>query len=392
MLDILITVVILLLCATVFVVAKAIGNNTNGSKYAKRSNVNSSFSNMSSMSKEFYTIGAKMKKILIYTVLIVVIFSITSTFSASVLNNPFVRVPSGYIGVQIQFGKVLTENMLPAGFHIVPPWRHVINLDLRVQKYSTEITVRTKDQQKVALKLSVNYAINHEKVANVVEELIDVDFAAEAFEYNPQFNHTIVDDLGKSHNDIIKKVLVPMLYEVTNKNVASYGIAKIMEMRDKIRDEFVESLTNEIEEDRNLFLLISDVLIDDIDFSDKYDAAIKDKANVVQKIQQTEYELEAAEAQAERKRQEGIGIKNAALQQAKGNAAAKLSEGENKAKSILVQAEAQAEGYRKLAESYTSGILALEVLNNWDGVMPAVSIQSGQQPLLVLPQANSNRN
>ncbi len=318
----------------------------------------------------------------------------------------YVSVPSGCVGVQTTFGKVMKENSLSDGWYILPAWRDVVKLDLRTQKYSTAITVRSKDQQKVVMKLSVNYAINPERVIDVVEHLIEDGDTTILDEHHPDeyhqsdFGKSVPEEVGKSHGDIINKVLIPMLYEVVNKGVANYGIAQIMGKRATIRDEFLMSLRNEIEQDKYGFLIISDILIDDIDFSDKYEKAIIAKASVVQQIQQTEYDQKAAEASAEKKRQEGIGVKNVEIEKANGIATAKLSEGENTAKSIIAKATAQAEGYEKLAESYTSTILALDVLEKWDGKLPTVSIdvsggngsasanptQSGQQPILILPQ------
>jgi len=307
----------------------------------------------------------------------------------------FASVPSGSVGVKTVFGKVQKDATLSDGLHFVMPWEKVIQLDLRTQKYSTAIVVRSKDQQKVTMKLSVNYTINPEKVLDVVEQLVEDGDTTVFDEQTPDsFGKSIPDELGRAHGDIIKKVLIPMLYEVTNKCVANHGIAQIMGKRAEIRDDFLASLRDLIAKDKYGFLLISDVLIDDIDFSDKYEQAIIAKTSVVQQIQQTEYELQAAEAKAEKLRQEGIGVKNAAIATANGVAAAKRSEGENTAKSTIAKATAQAEGYIKLAESYSPTILALEVLEKWDGKFPTVSIDlSGDgasgQPLLLLPQATS---
>ena len=97
------------------------------------------------------------------------------------------------------------------------------------------------------------------------------------------------------------------------------------------------------------------VVINDMDFEEAYNEAIRQKSIAQQKAQTQEIENAAAVAKAEADKK--VAVTNA----------------EAEAEKTAIKAEAQAEANRKIAESLSDTLIEYQKIEKWDGKLPTVT-------------------
>ena len=177
------------------------------------------------------------------------------------ISGPFVEVPAGNVGVVTNFSQVQTGTLQP-GLHVVMPIvQQVVNVDTRVQPHQfQEIDAASKELQTVKLTGTMNYHIDGQYASDLYQR-VGTDFAAKIID--PAFN------------DFIKSV------------VPDYSVNDILAKRDEIRSLAKTQL------DANLaqyHIIVDDIYIANISFSDAFQKAIEDK-QVAQQQVQTEQQI-----------------------------------------------------------------------------------------------------
>ena len=245
-----------------------------------------------------------------------------------VVANSFQVIPTGYTGVRTTFG-LIDQESCPSGMNLTIPFVQEISLVNNKQqdiRFDNQIWSETKEQTPVYMEgVNVTYQIVptasawiYANVENWVEELVDFDLTSSALKAaSRKLEADIVTDRGEIEPDS-RQALQAAIDE-------KYGENKV---------------------------IIKNVIINNMDFDESYNAAIAKKSEAMQKQQeqaitnQTNIDMAAAEAAAEEARAQGD------------------------ANAELIRANAKAEANRIIAASITSATQRQDAIEKWDGTLP----------------------
>lgn len=252
----------------------------------------------------------------------------------------FVMIPAGQTGVILDRGRGVLEETFPTGLHLkIPFWQSVTKMDTRLQTYTMSATsaegevygndaieALTKDGQKVKVDVSVQFFLD-EKTAPIVYEQVGLNYA--------------------------DKVVRPAARSVIRGVITGFNSKDLfqLETRQQGQDMMVERMRENLERKN---LILDDILVRKVTFSEVYLQAIEEKQIAEQKIQKAEFEKQEAVIQKEKK-----------IIEAEAEAEAIRLKGESLRKNPTV---VQLEMIQKLAPNIQWGILP-------DNVMPLLDMK-----------------
>lgn len=236
--------------------------------------------------------------------------------------SSFTTIPEGYIGLRYQFGKIVDVNT-DAGLHFKVPFVESVKLvDIREQVFDLTTTAYTSDTQTVeALNLKVNYVVTKSSAA----------------------------DLQRSVGiaNVSDKLIMPRVNTILKNEIGQYRAEDLVQSRNALQQHVEEELSTELAEYGVQIISLSIV---NIDFDDSFEEAVR--AKVVA-------EQEALKAQN------------------------KTKEKEEQAKQTVIEAQAEADSNRLIADSEAYAIeiiqealsknpqyIDLEKIKKWDGKLP----------------------
>ena len=213
------------------------------------------------------------------------------------VSAPFVEVPAGNVGVVTNFGSVQTGTLEP-GLHIVIPIvQHVAIIDTRVQPHEfQEIDAASAEYQTVKLTGVMNYHVDGQFASDLYQR-VGTDFASKVID--PAFN------------DFIKTV------------VPAYKVDQILGARDEIRSKAKDALAANLAQ---YHIIVDDIYIANISFSDAFQQAIEAKQVAQQQVQTEQQILAQKQIQAQQV---------VAAAQGQADATVTLAEGQSKANGLL---------------------------------------------------------
>ena len=200
-------------------------------------------------------------------------------FLALVLFNPFVTVPAGERGVVFSLSGGTLNRQLGEGTHfVVPLVQNVVFYDVRTQTYTMSavqwegeikgddsLTALTSDGQVVRVDLSVRYHPDPTKVATL-HQRIGPDYA--------------------------NKVIRPNALAETRVILAEYPVSAVYAAkRELIEQRIAQGLQKSLAQSD---IILDEVLLRDLRFSDTYAAAIEQKQIAQQNSQRMNYVLSKA--------------------------------------------------------------------------------------------------
>ena len=273
------------------------------------------------------------KLIIIALVAIAILGTIIDVFNPAY--GWFATVQAGHVGVVERFGKV-RESTLQPGFHLTSYFEHVRPVDIRTQRHNYVTEAFSSDIQQVGLTIAVNENIS------------------------PEAAYKLYTTVGMNY---LENLLEPRLMENAKVVISKYTAESLIANREKLSSEVLVKMQGDMAQ---YGIIVTAISIENIDFTDQYEAAIEAKQVATQEKQkaQTEQERMTMEEtqQADRKR---IAAQAAADVQ-KINA-------EAEAYAVKIQAEAQAEANKKISESLTNELINYNQVNRWDGKLPTVT-------------------
>lgn len=204
-------------------------------------------------------------------------------------------VPAGSVGVQVLFGRVMTNSTLSEGLNFVNPFVTLELMTIRTQAYTMSIateegqrygddaiTSLTKDGLEVAMDLTVWYHMSKDEAANVYQK-IGADF--------------------------VEKIVRPAARTAIRNTTVRYNAVEIYsEKREEVQDQITKSLMKDFS-DRGIVL--EKVLLRNIKLPAKVKNAIEAKLEAEQDAQKMEFVLLKETKEAERKKIEAAGIAEA---------------------------------------------------------------------------------
>lgn len=225
-----------------------------------------------------------------------------------ILFNTIVFIKTGEIGVVTQFGAV-QDRVMTAGINFKFPFiQGVKKINCKTQETTSESNGATKDLQDISLTVSINYSLNVEKA--------------------PELYKTV----GKDYKDII---LTPILTDTIKTASAEYTAEETITKRAELSSKIYEKLNERLNDQG---IMVINVNIINLNFSDAYNQAIEEKQVAQQRTLTAQQELEIVKIEAEKK---------------------------------ITEAEGTAEANRIINESLNSDNLQKQFIDKWNGQLPS---------------------
>jgi regulator of protease activity HflC (stomatin/prohibitin superfamily) len=275
----------------------------------------------------------------------VVVFAVLGVvFVLLGLASPLVQVPAGSVGVVTNFGQVQEGTLLP-GLHVVTPVvQQVVNVDTRVQPHQfQEIDAASRELQTVRLTGTMNYHIDGQYASDLYQR-VGTDFASKIID--PAFN------------DFIKTV------------VPGYSVNEILAKRDEIRSLAKQQLAANLAQ---YHIVVDDIYIANISFSDEFQQAIEQKQVAQQQVQTESQVLEQKKIQAQQVVAAAQGQADAAVVTAKGEAQATIE-----------RAKGTAQANDQINSSLSDKVLQYQYIQKITDKIQVMLVPGGQQFLLDL--------
>lgn len=230
---------------------------------------------------------------------------------------PVTKVPTGSVGIETWYGAV-TGRTFPEGISWVNPLSAVTKLDLRIQTHTEEYGAGSQDSQAVNVSVVDNISIDSTKAA------------------------LILQTIGLTY---MNTIVVPSLQEAVKANVAKHKASEILGQREELKDQIFQALRTRVQP---YGIIVHEISIAHISFSEGYSHAIEEKQKVEQQSLQKQYELNAANTEAQ-----------IAIAKAQGEASA-----------ARLRADALAYTNEHTSNTITDKLIAMEYLKKWQGTVP----------------------
>lgn len=245
-----------------------------------------------------------------------------------VAGGSFRIIPTGYTGVRTTFGIIDRESAMP-GLNLTAPMVQRISLVNNKQqdiRFDEQIWSETKEQTPVYMQgVSVTYQIVPESsawiyanVENWVEELVDYDLVSSAL-------------------------------KAASRQLEADTVTNRAEIEPDSEAALQKAIDEKYGGDR---VIIKNVVINNMDFDESYNAAIAKKSEAMQKQQEQAITNKTNEDRAASEAEQ-------ARQRAQGDADAEL-----------IRANAKAKANKIVSESITALTQRQDAIDKWDGTLP----------------------
>ncbi|MEJ5172524.1 MAG: prohibitin family protein [Hydrogenothermaceae bacterium] len=209
------------------------------------------------------------------------------TFLFFFILNPFVIIPSGYVGIKKTFGKI-DDTELKEGLNIIVPLiQSVDRIEIRtkvlefISQKNNQINALSKDGLPINVDIAVLYKVEPDKAAELVKR------------YGYDFDERIIKQIIRT---------------AVRDSVSTMDSANVYQERQKLQ----ESIIKEVKEQLNQrFIVLEDILIRDIRLPKAVVDAIEQKRRAYEEAQKMQFLLEREKLEAERKKVEAEGIAKA---------------------------------------------------------------------------------
>jgi len=238
--------------------------------------------------------------------------------------SPVFTVDPGQVG--ITFNKMSGRvNIHSPGMHFRLPFIHSVDkLDVKTQRLNVEADSASKDLQQVKVHVVLNYHLMHEKVGELYVKV------------GSDFSHKVIDP---AINEAVKAAASQFPVEEI--------IVKRQDMKKIVEDRLRERLSH-------YFIIVDDVNLVDINFTNEFNHIVEQKQIEEQKIKTAEYQRRQSE--------------------------------EYKKKTIL-EAEAETEKQRMMKQTITENLVAMEWIKKWNGQLPT-TVLGDKSSFMFTPEKN----
>ena len=244
--------------------------------------------------------------------------------------RPFTIINAGERGVVMRFGKV-QDTVFDEGIHLIMPIVTTVRrITVRIQRDDVQAEAFSRDLQYIQTDIAVNWHIEPTTVNKIFQEVGD-------------------------QTEIVRRIITPAVSEVvkaaTAKKTAEEIIAKRTELKEEIDTQLRERLGS-------YGVVVDDVSLVNIDFTDEFSKAIEAK--------------QIAEQEAKRARFEALRAKE-------------------QAQADINRAQGQAEAQRLQRQTLTPELLQKQAIEKWDGKFPQVLTGDGALPFITIDPKNFNK-
>lgn len=251
-------------------------------------------------------------------------------------------VPTGHTGIVTTFGKVHDET-LDAGLAWHAPWDNVINMDNREQRVAFTLQAFSKDIQQVDIQGSINININKATAMILYREV---------------------------GTDYINIFVTPRIQEDVKIVIARYTAENLISNRQTASDSIYELIKQELTEKG---INVISLALENVDFTDAFEAAVEAKQVATQEKQRAQTEQERMTMEEEAAAKRSVIIANAEAEKAKIAAQADLEVVKIQAEAALYAGEKEAEMNKRISEALSNELIQYYWIKQWNGKLPTVS-------------------
>jgi regulator of protease activity HflC (stomatin/prohibitin superfamily) len=253
-------------------------------------------------------------------------------------------VDQGERGVILRTGAVI--GVAEPGFGLKVPFvdRVVkINTQQRYHIYEA-MGAYSRDQQPAELAVSVSYRLPSDQVSQIYS-----DFGGES--------------------GVVTRLIDRQVHEVVRTVFGRYNAVEAVQRRDQLAMDIRQLVQNSVVGP----VEILGVQIENIDFSDAYEASIEQRMLAEVEVQRVRQNAERELVQAEIR-----------VIQAQANADSTVAEAEARAKATRLQGEAEADAIRQRGAALRDNpaLVALIQAERWNGVLPTTMVPGGAVPFI----------
>lgn len=211
-----------------------------------------------------------------------------------ILFNIFVVIPAGTTGVKILFGKV-KDKEISSGLHIVNPLMNIERMSIRTEEYTMSV------MQGEGLKSGAD------QISALTNEGLSIDLDITVFYHlNEGSASDVYKDLGLNFQE---KIIRPEIRSIIREVIAKYNAKDVYsEKRTEVSQEIQQRMIESIEP-RGIG--IEQVLLRNVTLPAKLSSSIQEKLQAEQDAQKYDFILQKEEKEADRKRIEAGGQRDA---------------------------------------------------------------------------------
>lgn len=182
----------------------------------------------------------------------------------------FRTVGAGEVGIITRFGEV--QRTAESGLVVKLPFiESLTTMDTRTQKEEVASSAVTKDLQDVEASLALNYSIDRETALKIYKEL------------------------GVRYKD---NIITPVLHESFKAGTAQYSAEELITHRSEAKEKVLAVVKERLSA---YGVVVSDLNIVNLNFSEAFNKAIEQKAVAQQEVEKAKQELERTKVEAEKK-------------------------------------------------------------------------------------------
>lgn len=212
-----------------------------------------------------------MKNILALTGVVIggIVAFVFAFLVLSGLFTSFRSVGVGQVGIVTAFGKVVAERQ--SGLTVLWPWplEHMSTMSIQTQKEQEQEDAATKDLQDASTTVALNYHIDPLQVMNLYRK-VGVNYQS--------------------------TVILPVLQETLKSTTSNYNATDLIDERTQVVADMNKQITNAL---KPWGITVDNVSIVNFSFSPTYSKAIEDRAASAANVQTQQYNLQAAQLQAQ---------------------------------------------------------------------------------------------
>jgi regulator of protease activity HflC (stomatin/prohibitin superfamily) len=272
--------------------------------------------------------------------------TVLAAFALLTLLMSYTSIDQGARGVHLRFGKIVGI-MEPGANWKIPFVDSVREISVQnTSRYFESVQAYSQDQQTAVMKVSVNFHIPSEQVAELYSQYGNVD-------------------------NLLSRVIDRVTPNIVENTFGQYTALKAVQERAILTADVTKNLRNAITGP----LAIDSVQVENIDFSDAYENSIEErmKSEVAIQTQKQIYETEKVKA-------------DIAITQANGRAESALAEAKAAAEATRLRGEAEASAIRAKGEALrqNAALVELTAAERWNGVLPTTMIPGAAVPYITV--------
>jgi regulator of protease activity HflC (stomatin/prohibitin superfamily) len=264
----------------------------------------------------------------------------------TVVFGSWYTIDQGERGVLLRNGALVGTAQPGLGFKT--PWiEEVVKVSVqsRAQIYK-EVPAYSKDQQSAVLSLSVNYRIPADKVTEVYS-------------------------VYGGEDGLLSRLVDRRVNEDLKTVFGQFTAVAAIQERSRLNLEVASAIQSSVKGP----VIIDSVQIENIDFSDAYEASIEQRMLAEVEVQKLRQNAEREKVQAE-----------ITVTQAKANADAVRAKANAEAEAIRIKGDAEATSIKARGDALREnpGLVALTQAEKWNGQLPTTMLPGGSVPMLQL--------